>query len=407
MGTETRGIVIWGAGRIGRGFVADLYSHAGYRITFVDADMNLVSGLREKGSYLLLHKYSDGKERRTQIKGFEVLHTEETDSISRVMHRISVMAVSVFPQHFENVAQNLARLICERKKAGIFEPLNVLLCANLYEAGKIMDGKIRSCLDRKCLPYYEKHVGISQCIVIRMAVPPLEKELAEDEWVVVTNGYPELIADGAAWKGDPPDVEGIRMAENISAVEERKLYSYNMLHALYAYLGYRRGLETVYDCTRDSEVQKTAEGALDEVMRALAKKWGTDNEDMREWRDNVLKNMANPSLHDELERVGADPVRKLARNDRLTGAALLCLQNGVEPQNLARAIAAGILYLNERDEKSVEIAQNLQKKGTWKTVEEFCGINDFPVLVRMICEESEKLTCAENPGFRGTEGEKE
>ncbi len=43
-------IVIWGAGRIGRGFVADLFADAGYRIVFVDQAEALVADLRGEGS---------------------------------------------------------------------------------------------------------------------------------------------------------------------------------------------------------------------------------------------------------------------------------------------------------------------------------------------------------------------
>jgi len=47
-------MLIWGAGRIGRGFVADLFQQAKYQLSFVDADSALVQGLKDAGKYTVL-----------------------------------------------------------------------------------------------------------------------------------------------------------------------------------------------------------------------------------------------------------------------------------------------------------------------------------------------------------------
>ena len=51
-------IVIWGAGKIGRGFVADLFYSAGYRLLLVDASEALVTQLREAGRYTVVRAES-------------------------------------------------------------------------------------------------------------------------------------------------------------------------------------------------------------------------------------------------------------------------------------------------------------------------------------------------------------
>ncbi len=44
-----RHMVIWGAGKIGRGFLGDLAYKSGYTMTFVDADERFVRQLEEQG----------------------------------------------------------------------------------------------------------------------------------------------------------------------------------------------------------------------------------------------------------------------------------------------------------------------------------------------------------------------
>ena len=39
---------------------------------------------------------------------------------------------------------------------------------------------------------------------------------------------------------------------------------------------------------------------------------------------------------ERISRVAENPVRKLGRHDRLTGAAMYCLKHGIEPVNIAR-----------------------------------------------------------------------
>ena len=45
---------------------------------------------------------------------------------------------------------------------------------------------------------------------------------------------------------------------------------------------------------------------------------------------DLLFRFQNRALKDTVARVGADPVRKLRRNDRIVGAALFAMEQGVE-----------------------------------------------------------------------------
>ena len=51
--------VIFGAGNIGRGFIGQLLSESGYRVTFVDIDAELVTALAAAGSYRLQAVFDD------------------------------------------------------------------------------------------------------------------------------------------------------------------------------------------------------------------------------------------------------------------------------------------------------------------------------------------------------------
>ncbi|MBM3459313.1 MAG: hypothetical protein FJX77_12380 [Armatimonadetes bacterium] len=65
---------------------------------------------------------------------------------------------------------------------------------------------------------------------------------------------------------------------------------------------------------------------------------------MRAWRADLDLRLRNPQLPDAIARVGRDPLRKLGPEDRLVGAARLCLAEGVPPDPILVGIAAALRY---------------------------------------------------------------
>ena len=70
---DQKTLVIWGAGKIGRGFVADLFYAAGYHIVLVDTSATLISQLREAGRYTVVRAESAQQRHDVVIEGFAAL----------------------------------------------------------------------------------------------------------------------------------------------------------------------------------------------------------------------------------------------------------------------------------------------------------------------------------------------
>lgn len=377
-------MLIWGAGKIGRGFIADLANDGGYQITFVDTEMSLIEKLKDKKQYSVYKLQSEKQSNCVIIKDFDAIHTAQTEQIQNVLCDMNLMALVVFPTAFDEVGSALADMITDRAKKNIESQLNILVCTNIVHPTEKLKGSIFTHLDEETKAYFEQNIGLVECLVIRMAVQPQQELIEKDELVVVTNGYPELIVDKTAFKGELPEIPGLVFTDNITAEEQRKMYTYNMVHALYSYIGITKGYEYVYECTRDEQVNQIAKYALDEIGQGLIKEFGFSEEDMAKWNLRVLQNMANPILKDKLVRVGGDPIRKLKRNDRLTGAALLCRKNGVMPYFLSMAIAYGYMFSNPEDQASLTINKTIKKYGLKRAVIEFSQLVQEPDMVQTI-----------------------
>jgi mannitol-1-phosphate 5-dehydrogenase len=389
-------IVIWGAGKIGRGFVADLFHAAGYHLVLVDESPTLIAQLREAGGYTVVRAEDAERRQDVVIEGYTALSTAQADQIVATIAATDILAVAVYPQHFAQVARQLAPgLICRQaQRPGA--PLDIILCTNLAHAGPQFRALLQDALPPDAREYMNSQVGIVETLVIRIVAEPPVQLRQREPLLVWTNGYPELPVDRHAFKGDIPQVPGLRLVDDMRAEETRKLYTYNMFQAALAYLGAPHGYNLVAECMADPKVRAGAEGALHEVSCALQAEYGFTAEEMARWIDNVVTQTNNPTLGDTVRRLGADPRRKLKREDRLIGPALLARKHGVQPKHLVRAIAAGLRFADPDDPGALYVQQRVATLGLPAAVREVCGLTEAELdLIEAIVRDYRRLELEE------------
>jgi mannitol-1-phosphate 5-dehydrogenase len=381
-----RTIVVWGAGRIGRGFVADLFDAAGYRVVLVDQSRELIEALNSAGRYTVVRAKNARQRHDRTISGYRALATGQTAEIDEEIVRADILAVAVFPKDFPAVVQELVPGLERRRAKKPATPLDILMTTNLPDAAHHFRLLLLEALSSETQAYAQGRVGVVDSLVIRMVPDPPAEERQREPLLVWTNGIAELPVDRRAFKGEIPPVPGLLLVENMRAEETRKLYTYNMCHAALAYLGALSGHTLTVDCLADPAVRAEVEGALDEIGRALQAEYGFEQDEMARWNAGVLLQTDNPMLGDTVARHGADPRRKLKRADRLVGPALLARKHGVAPFHLARVIAAGFLYDDPGDPGAVFVQERIAALGLPAAVREVCDLaEDEADLAEMIC----------------------
>jgi mannitol-1-phosphate 5-dehydrogenase len=383
---EEKKIVIWGAGRIGRGFIGDLFCMAGYQLTYIDKAQALVDGLRKKHTYRVIRAVGADQIETVDIVEFSIFHTSEKHAIREEINQTDLIALAVYPQNFQSVAEKLKDLILTRKeKRGDKATLDILLCTNLIHAGPKFETFLLDGLSDSDTQYFKEQVGIVETLVIRICPNPPENIARAHPFVVWTNGYPELPVDKHGFKGNIPTVSALRIVENMRAEEIRKIYTYNMCHAVLSYRGHMAGHTMLVDCLADPVIKVEAEGALEEVSTALQTEYGFTGEEMEVWVKGVLDQTNNPTIRDTVIRSAADPLRKLKRDDRMIGPIQLCLRNGIDPKHLIKAVAAVLYYFEKDDAASVKLRELIKEKGIQDTIIEACGLTkDDTLLVSQI-----------------------
>lgn len=381
-----KNVVIWGSGRIGRGFAAEIFYNSGYTLHFWDKDQTIITKLKQQGNYTIYKLPNEKEKQKVCISGYKAYTAKDKTAFSSLMSEISLMVLSVFPAAFEEVARELADVIAMRHKQGKTAKLDIILCANMLHAGIKLEQAIKRAAGVDLLSYIDQNVGICESIVLRMAVDATPEMLKEDVLVVATNGYPTLTVNGSAFKGEKPQSEGLLYTYEFEAWEKRKLYTYNMLHALLAYTGKYKKYEYVYECFQDDEIMGLVYGSLNEVSIALQRAYDFAEREMNSWISECINNMMNPLLKDKLTRAGADPIRKLEAGDRLAGPALMCKQEGVFPYWITKTIAYAFLYESAEDKPTQSLEVHLKEYGIKASVLEFCKFYKEPELVQLVAD---------------------
>ena len=387
-------MLIIGAGKIGRGFLADIFGRSGYGLIVADAAEELVDTLNRQGQYTLVNIPGKDKREEVSISIEQALHTEKhREQIIEQIASVTLIGVAVFPGAFDGVAELLAAGISRKAESGPGtkeNPLDIIICANVVGPAQMLRERIESRLTEAGKKRFAGSVGLVESLVVRIGIEPTSEMKQEDPLTVVTNGFPYLVVDKTGFKGTLPDVDGLEFTENIGRDEIRKIYTYNMIHAVFAYLGAGKGYTDVLESLGDEQIMACARGALEEAGTGLQNEYGLTDEERAKWYDEVMTNMTNPALADSIARIGRDPKRKLEREGRLTGAALLCKKHGYYPHYLCKAIGAALLFHPEGDPSAPDIEEELKRSDSKTVIKKYCGLDREPELVQMIHEQYRK-----------------
>ena len=359
-------IVQFGAGAIGRGFLGQLWTEGGFEVVFVEANAELAAALNERREYpLRLIDGADSGAETRRIGPVRAISAGDTAAVADALATCIFACTAVGVAVFENLAGPLAAGIVERAGRGAAS-LNIICCENQIRAGEILRGYVAGALspdEGAGLAFLRESVGFVDASVGRMVPPPTPELLGEDALLIQAESYEELPIDADAWRGPIPAITGLAPKRNFAGYVARKLYTHNGGHALLAYEGYLRGHEFIYQAAEDAALVAALEGYWRETGTALVRAFGFALNEQQAHEADLLRRFRNRALGDTVIRVARDPVRKLRRDDRLIGAALLCEGQGIAPQFVARAIAAALRFDFADDPTAPQLQELVAREG--------------------------------------------
>ena len=348
-------IVVFGAGKIGRSFIGQLFNRNSYDLIFVDKNRTVVDALNRRKEYRVVVKADPDYD--LVIKNFSAIHFDNKKAILKVLSETDIVATCVGKNAFEPVMIMIAEGLAERFRIHPDKPLDIILGENIIDAGRVALEIIKSHLPEE-FPV-SSFAGLIETSLGKMVpIIPAEQE-KKDPLIVFAESYNTLILDKKGFKNPAPDFPGLQLVENIEAWVYRKALIHNLGHVAVAYSGYYYNprLKLIADVLELPGVYSFGREVMSAAAQILVKAYPGEFtlNDLHEHIDELLLRFKNRALGDTVFRVGCDLLRKFGPSDRIFGAITLGLKYQMPIDAFCRVAAFGLFFrATDEDGQSFE-----------------------------------------------------
>jgi mannitol-1-phosphate 5-dehydrogenase len=376
---ENKSILIFGAGKIGRSFIGQLFGLSGYEVVFSDIDTQLVDALNRERSYTVVIK--GPREERLSISNVRAIHGADEPSVIEEITHASIMAVSVGKNALEKIIPTISKGLTKRFQYHEDRPVDIIIAENMRSAKEFVYELLKKNL---ALDFpIDDYVGLIETSIGKMVPIMTADELRRDPLSVFAEPYNELILDKKGFKNQIPNVKGLAPKENIKAWVDRKAFIHNLGHTTTAYYGYYKHPDAtyLYEVLQDESVLQFTKEVMLQSADTLLKMYPDDftANDLATHIDDLLFRFQNRSLKDTLFRVGRDILRKLGPDDRFMGAirAAISLQTAYDRMLKAMLYACTFKAVDENGCRAAEdlLFEQYMDKGLEFTLQRVCGID--------------------------------
>lgn len=344
----------FGAGKIGRGFIAELLHDSGYEIVFADVVAPVIDSINKNKQYVL-YKIDHNKEEKVIDNISAINSIENPEMVVKAVTECDIITTSVMATNLPKIAPMIAKGLAKRN-----DKIIVMACENAIKGTNILKDEVCKC----GLENPDKYAFWPNTAVDRMVFD------GKDGGIEIGDAFELAVED----IDQPKTIKGAEYVKDIMKFLQRKIYIINCGHAIAAYFGYQKNYKYVQDALKDNELLKDILGAEKESAMALCKEYGFKYEDVDSYMNNMMLNrFLTPGVQDEISRVAREPIRKLSPNDRIMGPANLCEKHNLDNNHLLKAAATAFKYYQSDDEQAVKINNCIKNEGIEKAIEKYTG----------------------------------
>lgn len=378
--------VHFGAGLIGKGFIAELLHDSGYEVVFADVVDDVINQIKEDGEYSLFKIDHDYEEKVIDnVRAFSTI--KEAENVIDELQDAEIVTTSVMATNLDKIAPLLAKALRKRLDED-GEKVTIMACENAIMGTDILKDELKKTgiLTEDEL---DEIAVFPNTAVDRMV---FHGEHNGKKGIEIGDAFELAIEKNKLIDPDSEPIVGAEYVDDLEKILQRKIYIINSGHAVSGYFGQRKGYETLQEVLNDPELLKEVKGAMLESASALNKKYGFSMEELEDYMDNMMiKRWLTPGVVDEIVRISREPIRKISPNDRIMGPALQAEEYGLDNTHLLKAVAAALKFENPDDEQAVELQEFINKNGVEEAITKYTGLEPGSRMYNVILDEYQKL----------------
>lgn len=339
---EMSKVVIVGAGKTGRGFLARLLS--GNEIVLIDKNAALVEALNETKTVDI--DFFGGKKPSLKVELFKVCTWYTVDAADFAGAEVILVSVG---------GTNLADVGAELKKY-VTKDTKIIVCENASSPAKKLGAAI----------------GIEGLRIAESTVFCTTIEREKGGLAINSEWYPYLQFDGDVFGADAPALDGIKAVANFGGFLDRKLFTYNSASCVIAYLGAFKGYTVYSDAANDPEILALLDKNYEIINECICREYGYEEQDQKEFALLSRDKFTDKTLVDTVARNAREPQRKITPAERIVAPMLLEEKYGKDSSVLEKTLAAALLYTPEEE---TEWNAMLDAKGYEGILTELAGLD--------------------------------
>jgi mannitol-1-phosphate 5-dehydrogenase len=366
-------VVLCGAGKIGRGIIVKSVLNAGHTLTILDVNQPLIDLLNQAGSYTV-HSLDQNLDYMETVTGYSA-YVFNTEQAGQAILSADLILISVGLNNIESLLKSLLPFMKQRVAVNK-APVDMIFCENYVG--------IRAYVERLLSEKFQVDPKIFDGLIgfaggsVGVVVPPPENPLN-----IIKGPYEDIHIEAKALITDF-SIPHFVPVKNFELNIREKLYIYNMAHAMTSYLGWLYNYEYVDQAYMSKKINTDVRKAMEASALALAKEYDVDYSDELLVVNDIERRICNDRIRDTVVRIAADPVRKLAPDDRLTGTLKLTLKHNTGHEALLKGIAAAFRFDAPGDVSANVIQAFIAKNGVKSAITRFTGLTDQKIVAEII-----------------------
>ena len=323
--TLTKIAVHFGAGNVGRGFIAPLLQENGYHVIFVDSSSDLVEKINSQKEYKVT-SYDSESTKDSFVEKTRALHTEQDQQLKEILNRASLVTSSVGPNNLRLIANLLDKHLEEKVDFIAFE--------NMHRASTyVLEQK--DSLRRK----------IQQHDVVVDKIIPLQKIENLD---LLVESFGSIVFDQEQYTDKLIALSEVVSKGDYEKEFTKKLWLLNGLHVCLAYYGLSKGAEYIHELYGHKDHEEFIEKINREYLKAYAFYSNQNVEEVLEYQNEINLRFSSKKSKDQTKRIARNPEIKFSKSERVHGPLKYLIKNGEEVSAMKEVLE--IIFNNEFNE---------------------------------------------------------